>query len=147
MELGNKSVIPANPLEAKIDVLVQEYTNMYFVRCTIPEWTGMCPVTGQPDFGKIIIDYIPSDWLIESKSLKLFIASFRNYGCFHENVVNTIMDKLFKAVDPHWMRVYGVFNPRGGIPIDVVCVRPEVISDAIASVYVPPLEAFSYANR
>ena len=92
--------------------------NDYFVKLNCPEFTTLCPITGQPDFGTITISYIPGDRLVESKSLKLYLFSFRNNGDFHEDVVNIIMKDLIKLMDPKYIEVWGKFMPRGGISID-----------------------------
>ncbi len=92
--------------------------NDYFVKLNCPEFTTLCPITGQPDFGTITISYIPGDRLVESKSLKLYLFSFRNNGDFHEDVVNIIMKDLVKLMDPKYIEVWGKFMPRGGISID-----------------------------
>ncbi|MCQ2289529.1 MAG: preQ(1) synthase [Muribaculaceae bacterium] len=91
--------------------------NEYIVRLDCPEFTSLCPVTGQPDFGHIIINYIPRTRMVESKSLKLYLFSFRNRGDFHEDCVNIIMKDLIKLMDPKYIEVIGLFNPRGGIAI------------------------------
>lgn len=117
--LGRKAAIPASPGEARLDVIKRECSDNICVRLTCPEFTSLCPVTGQPDFGTICIDYVPVRSLIESKSLKLFFASFRNWPSFHENTVEIIGNRLMLATYAIWMRVGGYFMPRGGIPIDV----------------------------
>jgi 7-cyano-7-deazaguanine reductase len=89
------------------------------VRFTCPEFTSLCPMTGQPDFAHIVIDYIPGDWLVESKSLKLFMHSFRNHGGFHEACTLLIADRLIDLLAPRWLRIGAYWYPRGGIPIDV----------------------------
>lgn len=91
--------------------------NDYFVRFNCPEFTSLCPITGQPDFATIYINYIPDKKLVESKSLKLYLFSYRNHGDFHENAVNTIMKDLIKLLDPKYIEVIGEFTPRGGISI------------------------------
>ena len=91
--------------------------NEYLVTFTCPEFTSLCPKTGQPDFGKIIINYIPREDMVESKSLKLYLFSFRNHGDFHEDCVNIIMKDLIKLMDPKYSEVTGIFTPRGGISI------------------------------
>lgn len=91
----------------------------YLARFTAPEFTSLCPVTGQPDFATLVIDYAPGDWLVESKSLKLFLASFRNHGAFHEDCTLTIGRRLVEVAQPAWLRIGGYWYPRGGIPIDV----------------------------
>ena len=89
------------------------------VRFTCPEFTSLCPVTGQPDFAHIVIDYIPNEWLVESKSLKLFLHSFRNHGAFHEDCSIYIAKRLVDLLQPKWLRIGAYWYPRGGIPIDV----------------------------
>ncbi|MDA0369713.1 MAG: preQ(1) synthase, partial [Proteobacteria bacterium] len=86
---------------------------------TAPEFTSLCPVTGQPDFAHIVIDYVPDAWLVESKALKLYLGSFRNHGAFHEDCIAGIGKRLVAEVAPQWLRIGGYFFPRGGIPIDV----------------------------
>lgn len=91
----------------------------YLVRFTAPEFTSLCPVTGQPDFAHLVIDYVPGDWLVESKSLKLYLGSFRNHGAFHEDCTLAIARRLVDVLSPQWLRIGGYWYPRGGIPIDV----------------------------
>jgi 7-cyano-7-deazaguanine reductase len=91
----------------------------YVARFTAPEFTTLCPVTGQPDFATIVIDYVPDHWLIESKSLKLYLTSFRNHAAFHEDCTVGIGKKVAKALAPRWLRIGGYWYPRGGMPIDV----------------------------
>ena len=91
----------------------------YVIRFSSPEFTSICPITSQPDFGSIIIDYVPSKLILESKSFKLFLFSFRNYGGFHEDCTLKIAKKIEKFIKPKWIRVSSFWNPRGGIPIDV----------------------------
>ncbi|MCM3785249.1 preQ(1) synthase [Neobacillus mesonae] len=93
----------------------------YFVKFNSPEFTSLCPITGQPDFATIYISYIPDIKMVESKSLKLYLFSFRNHGDFHEDVVNIIMNDLIKLMDPRYIEVWGKFTPRGGISIDPYC--------------------------
>jgi 7-cyano-7-deazaguanine reductase len=92
---------------------------LYLARFTAPEFTSLCPVTGQPDFAHLVIDYAPADWLIESKSLKLYLGSFRNHGAFHEDCTVAIGRKIVEVAAPRWLRIGGYWYPRGGIPIDV----------------------------
>jgi 7-cyano-7-deazaguanine reductase len=91
----------------------------YLVRFTAPEFTSLCPVTGQPDFAHLVIDYVPADWLVESKSLKLYLGAFRNHGAFHEDCTVAIGRRLCAELSPQWLRIGGYWYPRGGIPIDV----------------------------
>ena len=93
----------------------------YFVKFNCPEFTSLCPITGQPDFANIIISYVPEKTIVESKSLKLYLFSFRNHGDFHEDVVNNIMQDLIKLLDPKYIEVWGKFLPRGGLSIDPYC--------------------------
>lgn len=95
--------------------------NDYFVKFNCPEFTTLCPITSQPDFGNIVISYVPGERMVESKSLKLYLFSFRNHGDFHEDVVNIIMKDLIACLDPKYIEVWGRFLPRGGISIDPYC--------------------------
>ena len=95
--------------------------NDYFVKFNCPEFTSLCPITGQPDFANIIISYVPNIKMVESKSLKLYLFSFRNHGDFHEDCINIIMKDLIKLMDPKYIEVWGEFTPRGGISIDPYC--------------------------
>lgn len=95
--------------------------NDYFVKFNCPEFTSLCPITGQPDFATIYISYIPGEKMVESKSLKLYLFSFRNHGDFHEDCINVIMKDLIKLMDPKYIEVLGKFTPRGGISIDPYC--------------------------
>ena len=95
--------------------------NDYFVKFNCPEFTSLCPITGQPDFANIIISYVPDQKLVESKSLELYLFSFRNHGDFHEDVVNIIMKDLIQLMDPKYIEVWGKFLPRGGLSIDPYC--------------------------
>ena len=95
--------------------------NDYFVKFNCPEFTSLCPITGQPDFATIYISYVPDQFLVESKSLKLYLYSFRNHGDFHEDVVNVIMKDLIKLMEPKYIEVWGKFTPRGGLSIDPYC--------------------------
>ena len=91
----------------------------YLVRFTAPEFTSLCPLTGQPDFAHLVIDYAPAKWLVESKSLKLYLFGYRNHGAFHEDCTVGIGETLVKLLQPRWLRIGGYWYPRGGIPIDV----------------------------
>jgi 7-cyano-7-deazaguanine reductase len=92
---------------------------LYLARFAVPEFTSLCPVTGQPDFAHLVIDYTPDQWLIESKSLKLYLGSFRNHGAFHEDCTVGIAKKIVEIAAPRWLRIGGYWYPRGGIPIDI----------------------------
>jgi 7-cyano-7-deazaguanine reductase len=120
LQLGKPARIPASPEEAVLDRVPNPHADTdYVTRFTAPEFTSICPVTGQPDFALLVIDYVPRKWLVESKSLKLYLASFRNHGAFHEDCTVTIGKKLVNLLAPKWLRVGGYWYPRGGIPIDV----------------------------
>lgn len=110
----------SSPEEALIEVVKNPHIDVdYVVRFTCPEFTSVCPITGQPDFAHIVIDYVPGKSLVESKSLKLFMGSFRSHGAFHEDCTVYIAKRLIKAAKPKWLRIAGYWYPRGGIPIDV----------------------------
>ena len=118
--LGHDSPVPGSPDEAELEVVDDPHADsLYLVRFTCPEFTSLCPVTGQPDFAHLVIDYAPEAKLVESKSLKLFLTSFRNHGAFHEDCTLTIAKRIVAAVAPKWLRIAGYWYPRGGIPIDV----------------------------
>ena len=120
LQLGRPAAIPATPDEAVLDRVRNPHTDTtYLTRFTFPEFTVMCPVTGQPDFATLVIDYVPRAWLVESKSLKLYLNSFRNHGAFHEACTVAIGKKLVRLLQPRWLRIGGYFHPRGGMPIDV----------------------------
>jgi 7-cyano-7-deazaguanine reductase len=119
-QLGRSVPIPPSPDKAVLDrVPNPQADTQYVARFTFPEFTSICPVTGQPDFGILVLDYVPDQWLVESKSLKLYLQSFRNHGTFHEDCTVTIGRKVAGLLEPHWLRIGGYFNPRGGMPIDV----------------------------
>jgi 7-cyano-7-deazaguanine reductase len=119
-QLGSETKAPASPGEAVLERVPSEAgAKNYVVRFTCPEFTSLCPMTGQPDFAHIVIDYIPGEWLVESKSLKLFFHSFRNHGGFHEACTMMIADRLVELLAPRWLRIGAYWYPRGGIPIDV----------------------------
>ncbi len=118
--LGGKSEIPSSPDSASLEAIKNPHMNtVYVIRLSSPEFTSICPITSQPDFGNIIIDYIPNKYIVESKSFKLFLHSFRNHGAFHEDCTLKIAKKIIKTISPKWIRVGGYWNPRGGIPIDI----------------------------
>jgi 7-cyano-7-deazaguanine reductase len=120
LHLGHETVQLASPGEAKLDRVPNPHPDAdYVARFTCPEFTCLCPVTGQPDFAHFVIDYVPDAWLLESKSLKLFLASFRNHGAFHEDCTVGIGKRIAQAVEPRFLRIAGYWYPRGGIPIDV----------------------------
>jgi 7-cyano-7-deazaguanine reductase len=119
-QLGRSSAIPSGPDAAVLETVANPQMGaLYLARFTAPEFTSLCPVTGQPDFAHLVIDYAPDRLLIESKSLKLFLASFRNHGAFHEDCTLTVAKRIVEAAAPIWLRIGGYWNPRGGMPIDV----------------------------
>ena len=119
-QLGQPVDLPSNPDTAVLEKVPSSHAGTDFVvRFTAPEFTSLCPMTGQPDFAHIVIDYIPDGWLVESKSLKLYLASFRNHGAFHEDCTVGIGKRLVDLLEPEWFRIGGYWYPRGGIPIDV----------------------------
>jgi len=110
----------SSPEEAVLERVPNPHADaLYLARFTVPEFTALCPVTGQPDFAHLVIDYAPQDWLIESKSLKLFLGSFRNHGAFHEDCTLAIAKRIVATAAPRWLRIGGYWYPRGGMPIDV----------------------------
>ena len=118
--LGQASSLPASPEEAVLDYVPNPRQGRpYLVRFTAPEFTSLCPVTGQPDFAHLVIDYVPDATIVESKSLKLFLSSFRNHAAFHEDCTVGIGERLTAEMKPQWLRIGGYWYPRGGIPIDV----------------------------
>ena len=119
-QLGHATAQPASPEEARLERVPNPHPGTrYVVRFTAPEFTSLCPMTGQPDFAHLMIDYVPRDWLVESKSLKLYLTSFRNHGAFHEACTLDIAKRLADELSPEWLRIGGYWYPRGGIPIDV----------------------------
>ena len=120
LQLGRPTPLPASPDAAQLDRVPNPHPDSaYAARFAFPEFTSMCPVTGQPDFAILVIDYVPGRWLVESKSLKLYLNSFRNHGAFHEDVTVAIGKRLVALLRPRYLRIGGYFFPRGGMPIDV----------------------------
>ena len=118
--LGGSSRIPESPGKAVLERVANPHPDTHYVaRFTAPEFTALCPVTAQPDFAHLVIDYVPHQWLVESKSLKLYLASFRNHGAFHEDCTIAIGKRIVALLEPHYLRVGGYWYPRGGMPIDV----------------------------
>src|SRR6266550_4316336 len=119
-QLGARAPLPASPDEAVLESVPNPQPGVaYLVRFTCPEFTTLCPITGQPDFAHLVIDYVPRNWIVESKSLKLYLNSFRNHGAFHEECTVAIGKRVVKLLAPKWLRIGGYFYPRGGMPIDV----------------------------
>jgi 7-cyano-7-deazaguanine reductase len=119
-QLGRQIAPADSPEHAVLERVPNPHPDtLYLARFTAPEFTSLCPVTGQPDFAHLVIDYAPGDWLIESKSLKLYLTAFRNHGAFHEDCTVGIGKKIVDVAAPRWLRIAGFWYPRGGIPIDV----------------------------
>jgi 7-cyano-7-deazaguanine reductase len=144
LQLGRPVAIPASPKLAVLDAVSNSHANTdYVVRLTAPEFTTLCPITGQPDFAHFVIDYCPAKSLLESKSLKLFLASFRNVAGFHEDCTVTIGERVVAAIRPKFLRVAGFWYPRGGIPIDVFWQQGRLPK----TVWLPDLEVEPYRGR
>ena len=119
-QLGEQTPLPNSPDTAVLERVPNPHPNVdYLIRFTAPEFTSLCPVTNQPDFAHLVIDYVPRAWIVESKSLKLYLHSFRNHGDFHEACTVGIAKRLMETIDPAWLRIGGYWYPRGGMPIDV----------------------------
>ena len=118
--LGQQVALPESPEQAQLERVPNPHPDTHYVaRFAAPEFTSLCPVTGQPDFAHLVIDYVPAAWLVESKSLKLYLASFRNHGAFHEDCTVAIGQRIVALLQPTFLRIGGYWYPRGGIPIDV----------------------------
>ena len=119
-QLGKQTALPASPDKAKLEKVENPHKGtLYAARFSCPEFTSLCPITAQPDFAYLVIDYVPKDFILESKSLKLFLGSFRNHGAFHEDCTVEIAKRIIREIKPQWLRIGGYWHPRGGIPIDV----------------------------
>jgi 7-cyano-7-deazaguanine reductase len=142
--LGQTSALPATPTDAVLDYVPNPRIGaLYLVRFAAPEFTSLCPVTAQPDFAHLVIDYVPDKMIVESKSLKLFLGSFRNHAAFHEDCTVGIGQRLFTEMMPHWLRIGGYWYPRGGIPIDVFWQS----GPAPADVWIPDQGVAGYRGR
>ena len=118
--LGNDTLAPSTPNDAILERVNNPHLDTdYSIRFTCPEFTSICPCTGQPDFAHLVVDYVPDKYIVESKSLKLYLTSFRNHGAFHEDCTVSIAKKIISLLEPKWLRIGGYWYPRGGIPIDV----------------------------
>ncbi|MCF6329080.1 MAG: preQ(1) synthase [Henriciella sp.] len=143
-QLGQPSATPSSPEEARLERVPNPHAeSLYLTRFVCPEFTSLCPVTGQPDFAHLVIDYAPGDWLVESKSLKLYLTSFRNHGAFHEDCTVRIGKDIAQLLDPRWLRISGYWYPRGGIPIDVFW-QTGAVPDGL---YVPDTGVAPYRGR
>ncbi|MDO8979746.1 MAG: preQ(1) synthase [Afipia sp.] len=144
LQLGHQVQAPTSPDEAQLDRVPNPHPDTnYVTRFTMPEFTSICPVTGQPDFAILVIDYVPGKWLVESKSLKLYLNSFRNVGSFHEDCTVSIGKRLLSLLAPRWLRIGGYFYPRGGMPIDVFWQAGKLPKD----VWVPDQGVAPYRGR
>ena len=143
-QLGRQVALPANPEEAQLETVPNPAPDRaYVIRFTCPEFTALCPLTGQPDFAHLVIDYIAASAIVESKSLKLYLGAFRNHGAFHEAATMAIAARLVATLAPVWLRIGAYWYPRGGIPIDVFYqtgAPPE-------GVWIPPQEVAPYRGR
>ena len=143
-QLGGESKIPTSPDEAILERVTNPHKDTdYAVRFTAPEFTSICPLTGQPDFAHLVLDYVPGDWLVESKSLKLFLTSFRNHGDFHEACTVSIGKRIQEVTQAKWLRLGGYWYPRGGIPIDIFYQ----VGDLPDGVWVPDQNVPNYRGR
>ncbi|HEY6431113.1 MAG TPA: preQ(1) synthase [Acetobacteraceae bacterium] len=143
-QLGHTARIPASPDQARLERVPNPAPDKpYLIRFTCPEFTSLCPITGQPDFAHVVIDYVPREWIVESKSLRLYFAAFRNHGAFHEACTMLIAEKLVAALDPVWLRIGAYWYPRGGMPIDVFWQT----GTAPEGVWIPAQEVAPYRGR
>lgn len=143
-QLGSSAKAPESPEEAVLEYVKNPRPDSnYCVRFTCPEFTSLCPVTGQPDFAHLVLDYVPGETLVESKSLKLFLQAFRNHAAFHEDCTVGIAERLVEEMKPKWLRFGGYWYPRGGIPIDVFYQT----GDAPAGVWIPEQDVPTYRGR
>lgn len=143
-QLGAKTPLPNSPEDATLEAVPNPKKDMkHCVRFSAPEFTSLCPLTGAPDFAHLVIDYVPGDFLVESKSLKLFLGSFRNHGAFHEDCTLEIAKRILDRIKPDWLRIGGYWYPRGGIPIDVFYQSGKPPED----VWIPAQDVANYRGR
>lgn len=143
-QLGRHTSLPDSPEAAVLERVANPSPGaQYLIRFTCPEFTSLCPLTGQPDFAHIVLDYVPGEWIVESKSLKLYLGAFRNHGAFHEACTMAIAARLVALLDPAWLRIGAYWYPRGGIPIDVFWQS----GAPPAGVWVPDQGVPSYRGR
>lgn len=143
-QLGQMTALPPSPEDALLERIPNPHPDLRFMaRFAVPEFTSLCPITGQPDFAHLVIDYVPGRWLVESKSLKLYLGAFRNHGAFHEDCTLSIGKRLRELLVPRWLRIGGYWYPRGGIPIDVFWQtgKPPV------NVWIPDPDVAPYRGR
>jgi 7-cyano-7-deazaguanine reductase len=142
-QLGATTPLPDDPETAQLERVANPCDVPYMTRFVCPEFTSLCPVTGAPDFAHLVIDYVPDQWIVESKSLKLYLGSFRNHGAFHEACTTGIGQRLVKELNPVWLRIGGYWYPRGGIPIDVFFATGEPPK----GVWIPDQDVPGYRGR
>ncbi len=143
-QLGTQTPVPESPEAAVLERVPNPHPDVPYVsRFTCPEFTSLCPVTGQPDFAHLVIDTVPGAWLVESKSLKLFLFSFRNHGAFHEDCTVAIARRIADLIEPQFLRIGGYWYPRGGIPIDVF-FQTGALPDGV---WLPPQDVAPYRGR
>ena len=142
--LGSNVNYPTEPNISILEKVDNPHPNSkYLIKFTCPEFTSICPITSQPDFAHIVIEYVPKKFIIESKALKLYLFSFRNHGAFHEDCTVRIASEICKVIDPEWLRIAGYWYPRGGIPIDIFYQT----GDKPAGVWIPDQDVPSYKGR
>ena len=143
-QLGRSVALPRSPQEAELEAVANPHADTdYLVRFTAPEFTSLCPVTGQPDFAHFVIDYAPAKSIVESKSLKLYLSSFRNHAAFHEDCTLEIGKRVATAIRPKYLRIAGYWYPRGGMPIDIFWQTGKLPS----GVWLPDTGVASYRGR
>lgn len=143
-QLGETTPLPASPEAAVLERVENPHPNVdYLIRFTMPEFTSLCPKTGQPDFAHMVLDYVPHKWMVESKSLKLFMHSFRSHGAFHEDCTIHIAKRVVELIAPTWLRMGGYWYPRGGMPIDIFYQT----GDAPKNVWIPEQGVQPYRGR
>lgn len=143
-QLGGTTKLPETPEQALLESVENPQADVdYMVRFVAPEFTSLCPMTGQPDFAHLVIDYIPNALLVESKSLKLYLGAYRNHGAFHEDCTVSIARRLIKEIAPKWIRIGGYWYPRGGMPIDVFFAHGEIPQ----GVWIPEQNVDGYRGR
>jgi 7-cyano-7-deazaguanine reductase len=142
--LGKQSQIPTEPSIDILESVANPHINTdYSIRFTCPEFTSICPITSQPDFAHITLDYVPNELIVESKSLKLYLFSYRNHGAFHEDCTISIAKDIIKTIAPKWLRIVGIWYPRGGIPIDIFYQTEKEPEDIL----IPQIDYKNYSPR
>jgi 7-cyano-7-deazaguanine reductase len=142
--LGKQSQIPTEPSIDILESVANPHINTdYSIRFTCPEFTSICPITSQPDFAHITLDYVPNELIVESKSLKLYLFSYRNHGAFHEDCTISIAKDIIKTISPKWLRIVGIWYPRGGIPIDIFYQTEKEPEDIL----IPQIDYKNYSPR